>query len=99
MSDDNELRNALNRGKGLALICALIECPHCNQDIWVNIGQHCGMDAVLDGCVNCDCYKCCHPIKLVLDFITQKEYSFMTIEEHTKLEVDGFNENYKKDEK
>ncbi len=95
MDKDNELRDALNRGQGLALICALIDCPNCNKEIWVSIGQHCGMDANLDGCVNTNCYECCEEFKVVLDFVTQKDYRFMTIEEHTKLEHDGFVKNYK----
>jgi hypothetical protein len=84
---DEELKNALNNGNGIALICCLIECPNCHNDIWVEAGQHCGFDAVLEGIVKTDCYKCLTSINLNLfNLSTQKDVKFMTISDFIDIQ-------------
>lgn len=90
-----ELTDVLKRGNGIALICVLVECPNCNKNIWVEIGQHCGYDGVLDCKIETDCYECCKPIKMFTDLKTEKFFKFMTISELVKLQSDNFIKNYK----
>jgi hypothetical protein len=93
MTNDNELRDTLNMANGIALICSLIECPNCKKDIWVTIGQHCGFDGVLDYKVESDCYQCCESFSVILDNEKQKEHKFMTIEQMTEIEFEGYTKN------
>lgn len=81
-----DLKNALTAGNGIALICNLVECPVCRNDIWVEVGQHCGFDAVLDGVVTTECYKCISQIKIVCsDVSITKDVKFMTISEFVDI--------------
>ena len=79
---NEELNNALNKGGGIAQICCLVECPNCHDDIWINIGHHCGFDAVIDSVDTTDCYKCLNTVKFDSDIVLiQKGIKFMTISE------------------
>jgi hypothetical protein len=83
---ETNLQDVLNKGKGIALICYLIECPNCNKDIWVEIGHHCGFDAVLKEHIKTECYKCFNNIDVYFDKdIKIKDMIFMTIEDYNNL--------------
>jgi len=85
---DEELKKALNKGNGIALICSLVECPNCHNDIWVEVGQHCGFDAVLEGNINIDCYKCLTTINLDLFNISiQKDFKYMTSSDLLDIQI------------
>ena len=87
---DEELKNTLNKGNGIALICSLVECPNCHNDIWVASGQHCGFDAVLEGNVKADCYKCLTTININLsDPTIQKDFKFMTISDLLDIQFEN----------
>jgi hypothetical protein len=76
---EEQISYALNEGGGIAVIGCLIECPSCNNDIWINGGHHCGFDAVLEGLVHTKCYKCSNFIKAdVSNISTIKDMKFMT---------------------
>ena len=91
--EEIKLKDILNKGNGIALICALVTCPHCNKDIWVNIGHHCGYDGVIDSWVKTDCYKCSQSINEIIDMSRYKDMTLMTVSEYTEIEYNGFLEN------
>jgi hypothetical protein len=76
------LKRASKRG-GIALICVLVECPHCHRDIWLDIGSHSGDGGNIDMMVsNGSCYECCRTLNLHVQhkakkciYISSKEYS------------------------
>lgn len=74
---DQELQDALNKGGGIALICELVECPNCNNDIWIDIGHSCGFDAVLEDRYTNDCYKCFNSFNLNVLKLRSKGHKFM----------------------
>ena len=82
----NELIDVLNRGEGIAIICALIRCPNCNKHIWVEHGYHCGYDAVLESYLKDEmCYKCYQSFNFDLDIFIPRQIKFMTVTEHSSL--------------
>jgi hypothetical protein len=85
---DNELKDVLNKGNGIALICYIIECPNCHNNILIDGGYHCGFDAVLEGYVSTDCYKCLTTINVdTSNHAIVKGMKFMTISEFTEYQL------------
>ena len=82
---ENDLHDVLNEENGIAICCLLISCPNCNKDVWVNIGHHCGYDAVLEGDINTNCYLCDKQINTAVDFGKAKKAKFMTTDEYSKM--------------
>jgi hypothetical protein len=79
---DKELENALNEGNGIALITVYVKCPNCREDIWISVGHHCGYDALLEGNVETECYKCLKNISVdTSDMSVFKNTKFMTHEQ------------------
>lgn len=84
MSDklDNNLKND---NLGIQLICCLVECPDCHNDILVEIGYHCGLDAMLESIVTFGCYKCHNQIKIDINTSIIKDVKYMTISDFSNM--------------
>jgi len=93
---EDNLQEALKRGKGMVLICVQTECPHCKKDFLTDIGHHCGYDAVVDYSIKTDCYECCQPVERVIQNEEIKDIKFMTVEEYVDMTSNKFLENYNK---
>lgn len=85
---NKDLKKSLNEGNGIATIYGLIDCPNCKKDIWVECGQHCGMDATLEGSVNTICYECLDDVHIEMEL--PKDVGFMNITESAKFFNDKF---------
>jgi hypothetical protein len=93
------LKRALNLSKGKgALICVLIECPYCKNDIWVECGHHTGDGGTQDNFVKDNCYECCSFFKLHIQG-KEKDTAFFTISEYTDFRTRGFVFNFKRQQK
>lgn len=99
LSKKYTLKRALSLSKGTgALICVLIECPICKNDIWVECGHHSGDGGTQDNFVKDDCYECCGSVKLHIQG-KEKDVAFFTISEYTDFRTRGFVFNFKRQQK
>lgn len=89
------LDRALKR-RGMALICAMVNCPNCNENIWIEVGSHSGFSGTLYDDSKDMCYECLKEYEIAFDSSKHKDAAFFNIDEFNEFRYKKILMNYKK---